>query len=101
MFAYLKNIYCIADKTELVIFIPQKINHFKHLNFQISNQKIAISNRVKYFEIKINQQLLLTGINISRRLYIPKLTRAIMILPIQNLLFCTHILVKFKNSVFI
>ena len=52
MFAYLKNIYCIADKTELVIFIPQKINHFKHLNFQISNQKIAISNRVNILKSK-------------------------------------------------
>ena len=51
-----------ADKdctamTELVIFSPERKQITKHLNFQISDQKIEISNRVKYLRIQIEQHL--------------------------------------------
>ena len=51
-----------ADKdctamTELVIFSPERKQITKHLNFQISDLKIEISNRVKYLRIQIEQHL--------------------------------------------
>ena len=46
-----------ADKTEPVIFSPKRKQITKHLNFKRSDQKIEISNRVKYLGIEIGQHL--------------------------------------------
>ena len=66
-----------ADKTELVIFSPNRKQTSKLLNFQINGQKIEISNRVKCLGIQIDQHL---NWNQHIRNIIPKSTRAIDIL---------------------
>ena len=53
-------------KTEMVIFSPKRKRITKHLNFQISGQKIEVSNRVNCLGIQINQHL--NKKNISRTL---------------------------------
>ena len=63
-----------VDKTELVIFSPKRKQITKHLNFQRSDQKIEISNRVKYLGIQIGQHL---NWNEHIKNITPKLTRAI------------------------
>ena len=66
-----------ADKTELVVFSPKRKQITKHLNFQISSQKIEISTRVKYLGIQIDQHL---NWNEHIKNIIPKLSRAIGVL---------------------
>ena len=41
-----------ADKTEIIIFRSKRKQITKYLNFQISGQKINISNKVKYLGIQ-------------------------------------------------
>ena len=62
-----------ADKTELVIFSPKRKQITKHLNFQISGQKIEIGNRVKYLGIQMGQHL---NQNEHVKNIIPKLPKA-------------------------
>ena len=66
-----------ADKTELVVFSPKRKQITKHLNFQISSQKIEISTKVKYLGIQIDQHL---NWNEQIKNIIPKLSRAIGVL---------------------
>ena len=66
-----------ADKTEIIIFRSKQKQITKYPNFQISGQKINISNKVKYLGIQMEQHL---DWNVHTKNIIPKLNRAIGIL---------------------
>ena len=45
-----------ANKTEIIIFRSKWKQITKYLNFQLSGQKINVSNKVRYLGIEIEQQ---------------------------------------------
>ena len=66
-----------ADKTEIIIFRSKRKQITKYLNFRTSDQKINVSNKVKYLGIQMEQHL---DWNVHVKNVIPKLNRAIGIL---------------------
>ena len=67
-----------ADKTEIIIFRSKWKQITKYLNFRISGQKINVSDKVKYLGIQMEQY---QDWNVHIKNVIPKLNRAIGILP--------------------
>ena len=66
-----------ADKTEIIIFRSKWKQITKYLNFQISGQKINVSDKVKHIGIQMEQY---QDWNVHIKNVIPKLNRAIGIL---------------------
>ena len=66
-----------ANKTEIIIFRSKWKQITKYLNFQLSGQKINVSNKVRYLGIEIEQHL---DWNARVKNVIPTLNRAIGIL---------------------
>ena len=66
-----------VDKTEIIIFRSKRKQITKYLKFQISGQKINVSNKVKHLGIQMEQHL---DWNVHVKNVIPELNRVIGIL---------------------